>query len=411
MPSQITEGLRPLVVPIGDLHPDPRNPRRGNVAAIAASLRRFGQRKPVVARRDGTVIAGNHLLAAALELGWTELAVVYVDDNDTMATAYGLADNHTADLGTYDDQTLAELLAELRDADADLLAATAWTDDDLEALLAGLAAPAPPADVDDLPDDVPAVTQPGDVWLLGRHRLTCGDSDTLLAAVDPAAVNLVLADPPYGVGERTDREGKGRGTFGKQSTSSLNGPEIHSIDFPEVHGDDHPFNPGPLLVFKRLVLFGANYYAGRLPPSPSWIVWDKLDGLTTEKRAVGVDDNADAELAWTNLGGPARILAHRWKGVVKASEHGQARQHPTQKPVALMARIMEWRTSPGELVLDPYAGSGPVLLAGELTGRTVAAMEISPHYCDVICRRWQGASGQRPVLEASGAAVDFTTGN
>jgi hypothetical protein len=408
MPSQITEGLRPLAVPIGDLHPDPRNPRRGNVAAIAESLRRFGQRKPVVARRDGTVTAGNHLLAAAGELGWTELAAVYVDDNDTMATAYGLADNRTADLGTYDDATLAELLAELRDADADLLAATAWTDDDLEALLAGLTAPAPPADVDDLPNDVPAITQPGDVWLLGRHRLTCGDSDVLLTAVDPTTVNLVLADPPYGVGERTDRRSKGRGS--PENSAMHDAHKIKPIDFAPIHGDDHPFDPGPLLVFKRLVLFGANYYAGRLPPSPSWIVWDKLDGLTTDQRAVGVDDNADAELAWTNLGGPARIIAHRWKGVVKASEHGQARQHPTQKPVALMARIMEWRTSPGELVLDPYAGSGPVLLAGELTGRAVHAIEISPHYCDVICRRWQAASGHRPVLEASGAAVDFTTG-
>lgn len=408
MPDQITDSLRPLAVPIGDLHPDPRNPRRGNVAAIAVSLSRFDQRKPVVARRDGTVIAGNHMLAAAVELGWTELAAVYVDDDDAVATAYGLADNRTADLGTYDDETLAELLAELRDADAELLAATAWTDDDLETLLAGLTAPAPPPDVDDLPDDVPAITQPGDVWLLGRHRLTCGDSDVLLAAVDPAAVDLVLADPPYGVGERTDRAAKGRG---KPWNSSLNNAAMaKSNDFPPVHGDDRPFDPGPLLAFKRLVLFGANYYAGRLPPSPSWIVWDKLDGLTTDKRPVGVDDNADAELAWTNLGGPARIIAHRWKGVVKASEHGQARQHPTQKPVALMARIMEWRTSPGQLVLDPYAGSGPVLLAGELTGRSVAAMEISPHYCDVICRRWQAASGLAPVLETTGAAVDFTTG-
>jgi hypothetical protein len=164
-------------------------------------------------------------------------------------------------------------------------------------------------------------------------------------------IEMVLTDPPYGVSERTDRRSKGRGNL------------TRSNDFAPVHGDDQPFDPAHLLGFPRVVLFGANYYADKLPLTGSWIVWDKLDGLVTEKRMVGFDDNADVEMAWTNLGGPARLIRHRWKGMVKASEKGDSRIHPTQKPVALMARIIAWKTEPWMRILDPYMGGGSTLVA------------------------------------------------
>lgn len=113
--TMIAESLRPLAVPLSKLKPMPGNPRRGDVEAVARSYERFGQRKPIVARRDGTVIAGNHQLKAAAKLGWKSIAVVYVDDDDTTAKAYAIADNRTADLGAYDD---AALLALLRDVAA-----------------------------------------------------------------------------------------------------------------------------------------------------------------------------------------------------------------------------------------------------------------------------------------------------
>ena len=118
-----------------------------------------------------------------------------------------------------------------------------------------------------------------------------------------------------------------------------------------------------------------------------WIIWDKLDGLTTSKREVGFSDNADVEMAWTNLGGPARLLRHRWTGLLQASEIGQPRVHPTQKPVALMAQIIEWRTLPGDLVLDPYMGSGPVLRAAKDLGRRAIGIEIDERYCEIAARR------------------------
>lgn len=133
----ISADLASLAVPVGSLHLLPGNPRRGDVEAIAASLKRFGQRKPVVARRsDNVVIAGNHTLLAARFLGWGEVAAVWVDDDEATAKAYSLADNRTAELGGYDERELAELIAQVQAAEGELLAATGWTDEDLATLVA-----------------------------------------------------------------------------------------------------------------------------------------------------------------------------------------------------------------------------------------------------------------------------------
>lgn len=139
----ILEGLRPLLVPIGDLKPLPGNPRKGDVDAVARSYQTFGQRKPIVAKRDGTVIAGNHQLAAALQLGWSHIAVVYADDDDATAKAYALADNRVGDLGTYDDDALAVLIRDLEGEDT-LIAATGYGEDDVARLLARLDEPVAP---------------------------------------------------------------------------------------------------------------------------------------------------------------------------------------------------------------------------------------------------------------------------
>jgi site-specific DNA-methyltransferase (adenine-specific) len=200
------------------------------------------------------------------------------------------------------------------------------------------------------------------------------DCREVLPSISPDDVALVLSDPPYGVSERTDRAAKGRG----------NKAACH--DFPPVHGDDQPFNPTHLLRYPRLILWGANYYAHCLPPSPSWVVWDKLDGLTTTQRPIGFDDNADCEVAWTNCGGPARLIPHRWKGMLMRAETAQ-RVHPTQKPVLLMAKLIEWRTDPGDLVLDPYMGSGTTLRAAKDMNRRAIGIEIEERYCEIAAKR------------------------
>lgn len=182
------------------------------------------------------------------------------------------------------------------------------------------------------------------------------------------AIDLVLTDPPYGISERTDRKSKGRSN------------ETTSYDFAPVHGDNAPFDPSHLLQFPRVVLFGANHYSDRLPPSPSWLVWDKRVGTTS-------DDNADCELAWSNLGGPARLYSHLWRGMIKASERNQRRLHPTQKPVSLSAWIISEYTNIGDIILDPYMGSGPTLRAALDLGRRAIGIELEERYCEIAARR------------------------
>lgn len=200
-----------------------------------------------------------------------------------------------------------------------------------------------------------------------------GDCRDLLPDVaPPSRIDLLLTDPPYGIAERTDRRSKRRSALAA------------AIDFPAVAGDDVPFDPTHLFGYRRSVLFGANYYADRLPTSSSWLVWDKVDGLTS-KREVGFNDNADVELAWTNIGGPARMFRHRWMGIMKASERTERRRHPTQKPVALMARIIRW--AGGDVILDPYMGSGSSLVAAAALGLAGIGIELEERYCEVAANR------------------------
>lgn len=192
---------------------------------------------------------------------------------------------------------------------------------------------------------------------------------------------LVLTDPPYGIAVKTNYRERKRAALAQCN------------DFAPIHGDDKPFDPSHLLGLGRLILFGGNHYADKLPASPSWIVWDKLDGLTS-KRDFGFNDQADCEIAWTNVGGPARVIPHRWMGAMKGSEHGERRVHPTQKPVWLMARLIEQFTEPGELVLDPYAGSGSTGVACVQAGRRFIGIEREAAYVEIARKRIADAQAQ-----------------
>lgn len=191
----------------------------------------------------------------------------------------------------------------------------------------------------------------------------------------PASVSLVLTDPPYGVREKTER-------LTRRGGPGLHGGGVKGRAFSPVAGDSEAFDPSWLLTFPKAVLWGANHYAG-LPPSASWLVWDKRRGTTP-------DDNADCELAWTNLGGPVRIFSHLWRGVCRDSEAGQAPVHPTQKPVTLMLWCLALaKLKPGALVLDPYMGSGPALFAAYLMNYRAIGIEIEERYCEIAAKRLQ----------------------
>lgn len=197
--------------------------------------------------------------------------------------------------------------------------------------------------------------------------------EDVLPSIDPASVGLVLTDPPYGFKQSAQFREK-RATHDPGSSGN----------FVQIVGDDEPFDPEPLMHFGRLVLFGANHYADRLPPSPSWLVWDRRNGSTPDK-------NADAELIWTNCGGTIRTYRQTWRGVARENDslEPNAHVHPTQKPVNLMLWLLDRYTKPGDLVLDPYMGSGPIAQACHMTGRRYIGIELEERYCATAVRRLQ----------------------
>jgi hypothetical protein len=435
-----TAERRIAYMPIAEIEPAARNPKQHASDAIAASVDRFGLAElPLLDERTGRLVAGHGRLAdlinrrrdgedppAGVKLGpggagdWLVPVIRgWASASDEDAEAYLVTSNHLTVLGGWDDDGLADLLTDLRDADAALLEVTGFTDDDLAAMLAEPEReelpPAGPGDSRDRSTKAP--TEPrsalGDLYALGAHRVLCGDAtnpehvDRLLAEFETPPA-LVHTDPPYGI----NAVGKDRNVGGGGAVRNRPGRSVRASDYEPIAGDDTTEAAADayrlltaLLPEAVQVWWGANHYSGSagLPDSPCWLVWDKQTN----------GDFADAELAWTNHTGAVRRLVHLWNGLARASEKATPRVHPTQKPVALV----EWafgivdKRAERRLVLDVFAGSGPTLLAAEATGRACAAMELSPAYVDVICRRWQEMTGRKPErLHPDGGRepVDFT---
>lgn len=209
-----------------------------------------------------------------------------------------------------------------------------------------------------------------------------GDCREILPSLPP--VGLLLCDPPYGIGLAVDYADRfspqpGSARWWSSSDRKLN------VRHKPIVGDDEPFDPAHLISFpaQRRVLWGANWYANRLPDSGGWWMWDKRNG----KRDVSDADwpMGEGELAWTDVGKGVRIFRHTWFGLIRDSEHGD-HYHPTQKPSALMAWCIEKAKVPGT-ILDPYAGSGPTLIAAKAMGRKAIGIEIEERYCEIAAKR------------------------
>lgn len=203
------------------------------------------------------------------------------------------------------------------------------------------------------------------------NKVICGDCLEVMKGIPDGVVDALITDPPYGIGLATDYQNRGRGKW------------ANNKDFPKVFGDDKPFNPEHILkrfYNKPIILFGANYYARSLPETSSWFIWDKRNGVLT-------NDQADCEMIWSNVGGPARVFRHLWNGCLKDSERGQRRYHPTQKPVVLMEWLISNNTDELDLILDPFAGSGTTLVAAKQLGRKYIGIEINPDYCKIAEER------------------------
>lgn len=402
----IIESLKHLAVDITTLVPLAGNPRRGNVAAVAASLQQFGQRKPIVVRQtDNTVVAGNHTLQAALSLGWTHIAAAFVDDTEQQAIAYALADNRTAELGGYDMSDLAALVSSIDDQT--LLTAAGYSNEDVAALLQKIDAVEPIAD----PDDVPAVKQPvsvtGDLWLLGQHRVLCGDS-TAITDVERLCldhVDMVWTDPPYGV----SYVGKTKDAL----TIDNDDLDINQLE---------TFLASALGNATLICKPGATWFVAA-PAGPLFLAFGKVLLQEGIWRQTLVWLKSSLVLGRSDYHYRHEAIFYGWKPGAAHTAPPDRKQdtiwefdrpnrnadHPTMKPVALVERAIVNHTKPNQVVFDPFGGSGTTLIAAHNCGRQARLLELDPQYVDVICTRFQKATGIQPILEATGEAHDFLT--
>jgi site-specific DNA-methyltransferase (adenine-specific) len=376
---QIADDLITLAYPIEKLKHLDGNPRKGNVEAVKKSYEKFGQRKPIVATKDGEVISGNHQLAAARELGWYKIAVVFTDDDELTAKAFALADNRTADLGTYDDDLLADMLGSVS-SDLELLEATSFDEKDLMALV---------KKQEVIEDDAPAIRQTeiklGQKYKLGNHTLVCGDAtnkEHIQYLITDNVIDLLYTDPPYGI-DIVQNNSVGGGNI----TKTNNYKEIIGDTTTEAAKKNY-------IICKEItenqIIFGGNYFTDFLNPTKSWIVWDKEN----------TGNWADVELAWSSYDKSAKLYKWLWNGLSRKGERkleNDKRIHPTQKPVGLNINIIRDYEN-GNNILDCFGGSGSTLIACEQLERNCFIIELDPEYCQVIIDRWQKFTGQKAEL-------------
>ena len=351
----------------------PRNANNGDVEAIKKSLAVNGWYGSVVVN-TGTkhILAGNHRVMAAKALGWETVPVQWVDVTPEEELRILVVDNRTTRIGQDDTTKITDILAELANTPIGL-EGTGYGAADLDALIDELAGMTEPAelltDPDEVPEEVETRCKPGDLWILGRHRLLCGDStkaDDVARLMDGNTIDAVVTDPPYGM-------------------NAVKNSGVLKDKYKDIVGDesiDVALKTIDLWISKgKQVWWGANYYANALEPSACWLVWDKNNGGS---------DQMDAELAWTNLKGVTRMFT-------KASEKTN-RVHPTQKPVSLTQWILSRFLDDVDIVADPFGGSGSCLMACEIEGKRCFTIEYTSDYCDVIIQRWENATGQKAVL-------------
>jgi DNA modification methylase len=384
-----------LAVPIDGVELHPRNPRVGDVEAVADSLRRFGQKKPLVVQESTRyVVAGNHVLRAARSLGWTEIAANVEAMDDATATGFMLADNRTADLGSYHDDLLAAILAE--QAAADNLAATGYDPDDVAALLraTGRADERDAEAVPDLPPEAEVYVGLGETWSLGSHLLVVGDAtdpDAVARSTGNAPVDLVFVDPPYGVdymGKTGARLTIANDALDAHGTRALVGAALRLAPL-RPGGSFYVMAPaGPLHLQFLLALSDAGLVLHET------LIWAK------DRFVLGHGDyhyRHEPILYGWRTGGRHLFRGGRTQDSVwEIPRPARSERHPTMKPVELVERAIRNSSLPGERVLDLFVGSGTTLIAAERSGRTCVAMELDPRYAQVALERWRSFSGQTP---------------
>jgi len=365
------------------------------IAQIAASIKEFGWTNPILVDGDNGIIAGHGRVLAARKLGIDKIPSIELSGlTKAQKRAYVIADNKLALNSGWDEKVLASELKMLRDDSFDL-DVLGFSDDELNDLLlhhsdGGSAALTDEDAVPDVPET--PKSKLGDVWLLGKHRVMCGDStdiDVVNKLLNNTKVDVIYTDPPYGISIV-----QGSSIGGAKPFGSVGGEKLCAVGkYSPVAGDDSidvaikAIELLNKLKAKVEIVWGGNYYANYLSNSSCWIVWDKEN----------TGNFADAELAWTNQKTATRIFKHMWNGMLKASERGEKRVHPTQKPVALAEWCLDKYGDGYNTVLDLFGGSGSTLIACENKDKAGHILELSPAYVDVIVKRWQDYTGKQAI--------------
>lgn len=384
---------------IDDLTPDPQNAKEHpawQVEQIKESIEHFGNLDPIGVWGDNNLIVEGHGRFLALkELGFTEVEAIRLDWlTDEERRAYALAHNKLTMNSGFDIDALNLNLGAITEIDMSLFGFDTKIID----------GPAEEPEGDEIPDDddIPERCKPGDVWMLGEHRLICGDS------TDKAVVNklmngkkaaMILSDPPYGMRLDADFSTiKGLlKSIGRKNHTQGN-------KYENVKGDHDDFTPALINTFfenfkycKEMFLFGADYFAELLPDKNdgSWLVWDKRKESQAE--AIG----SEFELIWSRTKHKRRMLRHDWFGFLSSEDAADARHrvHPTQKPVSLLVDILKQWGEKADIVVDLYGGSGSTLIACDQLEKKCYMCELDAHYCDVILKRWEDTTGGKAVLD------------
>ena len=416
------------------IRPYENNPRVNDQAVdlVANSIREFGFRQPIVVDEAGVIIVGHTRYKAALKLGLTEVPVhAAVGLSPAQAKAYRLADNQTARLAEWDYELLPAELAELKEMDFDL-GLTGFSAEALTELLAGVGSQGlTDPDAIPLPPDA-AVTQPGDLWILGDHRLLCGDSskpEDVDRLLEGAPVHLVNTDPPYNV-KVEPRSNNAiaaglssfQGTRHHQALDLARHPKKARATDTKLRAKDRPLTNDfvsdeafdqllhawfgniarVLLPGRGFYLWGGYANCGNYPPVlkahglyfSQAIIWVKGHPVLTRKDFMG--NHEWAFYGWREG------AAHHFFGPNNATDvwevhkvNPQAMVHLTEKPVELARRALEYSSRRGEKVLDLFGGSGSTLIAAEQAGRRAWLLELDPLYCDVIVERYEQFSGTK----------------
>lgn len=400
--------------PIEKLVPYAKNSRTHSeeqVAQIAASIKEWGFTTAVLVDESGSIIAGHGRVMAARKLGLASLPVMVAAGwTDAQKRAYVIADNKLALNAGWDNELLALELGELGDAGFDL-ELTGFTDEEIKALM--------PVEVTEGltdPDAAPAVqenpvTVPGDVWIMGKHRLMCGDStsvDDLAKLCENQAVDMWLTDPPYNVAY----EGCTKEKLTIQN-DCMGDDQFRQFLRDAYTAADTVMKPGAVFYIWHADSEGYNFRGAAR--DAGWtvrqcLIWKK------SSLVLGRQDyqwqHEPCLYGWKDGAGHLWAADRKQTTILEFDKPSRNGEHPTMKPVALFEYQMLNNTKGGDLVLDSFGGSGTTLIAAEKNGRTALLMELDPRYCDVIVKRWQEFTGKQAIHADTGKPfAEVTHGN